>query len=121
MQNLVYQTCLFFFFLTLFKMKKIHIQLQVEEVSVDKIMRQVSRFVRCTRYFMFILGTYFLYQVMRLWEKENLVQKYEAVKDVAIFLNFLWFFFYLGLTCYFMYLSEQYYVILAYSKRTILI
>lgn len=38
LQQLLYQICLFFMFLTLFKMKKIYIQLQVEEVPVQQIM-----------------------------------------------------------------------------------
>ena len=53
-------------FLTLFKMKKIYIQLQVEETPVHRIMDQLKRFVRCIRYFMVAFTSYVAYNIFNM-------------------------------------------------------
>ena len=104
--------------LTLFKMKKIHIQIQIENQSFELIMKQLKRFVRCTRYFIFVIVTYNLWEIFQIFNIElNLLG--ESALKIASSIYILWFVIYVCMTLYFFYLSEQYYKVLNYKKKMI--
>ena len=99
-------------------MKKIHIQIQIENQSFELIMKQLKRFVRCTRYFIFVIVTYNFWEIFQIFNIElNLLG--ESALKIASSIYILWFVIYVCMTLYFFYLSEQYYKVLNYKKKMI--
>lgn len=99
-------------------MKKIHIQIQIEERTVETIISQLNRFIRCTRYFMIVIVTYVVWESFQIFNSIYQITTEKAMQ-ISGTIYILWFIFYVCLAVYFLYLSEQYYKILGYNKRII--
>lgn len=124
-QALIFRVCLVFIMHTLFRMKKIELQLNAsqEEQSFHEFVRQLRQFIRLARIFLFVILMDFLYNIffiiLRMHDTEGMENNSTLHNCAVVFgvMNLCWFTFYCFLACYFLNLSEKYYKILLYDAK----